>query len=252
MAGKILLLNGSPKKERSNSLLLAHSFVEGLTASGSFETETVHISALNIKPCHGCLTCWVREDATCVIKDDDIPALRKKIEDADIVILCAPLFLFGLPGTVKVMMDRLLGMVNPYYGKPIPADGSALHGFFKPHPGQRFVLISSCAWVEKEVVYASVFSQLDMILGKGGYLALTTPQMNAIIYHAGGRRLVKMQSDYKKAGEEYAATGTVRAETVAYLARPMFSESVYQQFFEKIWRRQDGEYQLYGMDKKSD
>ncbi|MDE6773776.1 MAG: flavodoxin family protein [Treponemataceae bacterium] len=252
MAEKILLLNGSPKKERSGSLLLARAFVDGLTAHGDFETETVHISALNIKPCLGCLMCWAREDATCVITDDDIPAVRKKIEDADIVILCAPLFFFGLPGTVKVMMDRLLGMVNPYYGKPIPADGSSLHGFTKPHPGQRFVLISSCAWIEKEVVYASVFSQLDMILGKGGYLALTTPQMNAIVYHAGGRRLAKMQADYKKAGEEYAATGTVSEKTIAYLARPMFSDSVYQLFYEKMWRKPNGVYLLHGIDKESD
>ena len=80
MAEKILLLNGSPKKERSGSLLLARAFLDGLTAHGDFETETVHISALNIKPCLGCLTCWAREDATCVITDDDIPAVRKKIE----------------------------------------------------------------------------------------------------------------------------------------------------------------------------
>ena len=252
VAEKILVLNGSPKKERSGSLKLTRAFVEGLTEHGGYETEYVHISALNIKPCLGCLTCWAREDATCVIKDDDIPALRKKIEDADIVILCAPLFFFGLPGTVKVMMDRLLGMVNPYYGKPIPKDCTSLHGFTKPHPGQRFILISSCAWIEKEIVYASVFSQLDMILGKGKYLALTTPQMNAIVYHAGGRRLIKMQSNYKKAGEEYAATGTVSKETIDLLARPMFSDSVYQMFYENMWRKPNGEYLLNEISKKSD
>lgn len=251
MAEKILVLNGSPKKERSGSLKLARAFVEGLSEHGDYETEVVHISALNIKPCLGCLTCWAREDATCVIQDDDIPALRKKIEDADIVILSAGLFFFGLPGTVKVMIDRLLGMVNPYYGKPIPADGTSLHGATKPHPGRRFVLISSCAWIERDVVYASVFTQLDMILGKGKYLALTTPQMNAIMYHAGGRRLAKKQADYKKAGAEYAATGTVSQETIEALARPMFSDEVYQMFYENIWRKPNGEYLLNEITKKS-
>ena len=249
---KILLMNGSPKKERSGSLKLASAFVEGLTQTGNYETEVVHISALNIKPCLGCLTCWAREDATCVIKDDDIPALRKKIEDADIVILCAGLFFFGLPGTVKVMMDRLLGMVNPYYGKPIPAGGKSLHGATKPHPGQRFILISSCAWIERDIVYASVFTQLDMILGKENYIALTTPQMNAIVYHSGGRRLVKMQSNYRKAGEEYGSTGTVSQETIDMLARPMFSDSVYQMFYEKMWRKPNGEYLLNEIHKESD
>ncbi|MBQ6781614.1 MAG: flavodoxin family protein [Treponema sp.] len=248
---RILVLNGSPKKERSGTLKLTRSFVAGLTEYGGYETEFVHISALRIKPCLGCLSCWAREDATCVIKDDDIPALRKKIEDADVVVFCMPLFFFGIPGTVKVMMDRLLGMVNPYYGKPIPTDGSSLHGATKPHPGQRFILISSCAWVEKDVVYASVFSQLDMIFGKGGYLALTTPQMNAIVYHSNGRRLVKMQANYKAAGEEYAKTGTVSKETVDKLARPMFSNEVYQMFYENMWRKPNGEYLLNEIDKES-
>ncbi len=251
MAQKILLLNGSPKKEKSGSLKLALSFVEGLTENGGYETETVHISALNIKPCLGCLTCWAREDSVCVIKNDDIPALRKKIEDADIVILAAPLFFFGLPGTVKVMMDRLLGMVNPYYGKPVPEDGSSLHGFTKPHPGQRFIFISSCAWIERDIVYASVFSQLDMILGKGAYTALTTPQMNAIVYHSNGRRLVKLQDNYRKAGQEYAQTGKVSQETVDMLAKPMFSDLVYQMFYENMWRKPNGEYLLNEINKKS-
>ena len=250
MQKKILVLNGSPKKERSGSLKLTRAFVEGMTEHGEYETDYVHISELNIKPCLGCLNCWAREDAVCVIKDDDIPALRKKIEDADVVILSAGLFFFGLPGTVKVMMDRLLGMVNPYYGKPLPTDGLALHGATKSHPGRQYILISSCAWIEKDVVYKAVFDQLDMILGKNGYLALTTPQMNAIVYHADGRRLLKKQADYKKAGEEFARTGSVSRETIDLLARPMFSAEVYQMFYEKMWRKPNGEYLLNEISKK--
>ena len=149
------------------------------------------------------------------------------------------------------MLDRLLGMVDPYFGKPIPTDGSPLHRATNPHPGQRFILISSCAWIEKEIVYKPVFTQLDIILGKNGYIALTTPQMNAIVYHADGRRLVKMQSNYKKAGQEYAAAGTVSKETIDMLARPMFSDTVYQMFYENMWRKPNGEYLLNEIDKKS-
>ncbi|MBR4463532.1 MAG: flavodoxin family protein, partial [Treponema sp.] len=67
MQKKILVLNGSPKKERSGSLKLTRAFVEGMTEYGGYEADYVHISELNIKPCLGCLNCWAREDAVCVI-----------------------------------------------------------------------------------------------------------------------------------------------------------------------------------------
>ncbi len=90
-----------------------------------------------------------------------------------------------------------------------------------------------------------------MILGKGAYTALTTPQMNAIVYHSNGRRLVKLQDNYRKAGQEYAQTGKVSQETVDMLAKPMFSDLVYQMFYENMWRKPNGEYLLNEINKKS-
>ena len=72
---KILILNGSPHKEKSTTMVATNAFVRGMLSSGNYEAETVHVAALNIRPCLGCLSCWGRTEGECVIKNDDIPAL---------------------------------------------------------------------------------------------------------------------------------------------------------------------------------
>ena len=64
---KILILNGSPHKEKSTTMVATNAFVRGMLSSGNYEAETVHVAALNIRPCLGCLSCWGRTEGECVI-----------------------------------------------------------------------------------------------------------------------------------------------------------------------------------------
>ena len=111
---KILVMVASPKKERSGTLIPTKAFVQGLEENGDYETEYLFIDNLNIKPCRGCLSCWGRPDGSCFMKDDDIPWVREKLINSDIVIWSFPLFLFSIPGQMKVLMDRIVGMVHPF------------------------------------------------------------------------------------------------------------------------------------------
>ena len=108
MAKKILIMVASPKNERSGTLIPTKAFVDGMLENGDYESEYVFIDRLNIKPCRGCLTCWGRPDGSCFIKDDDVPETRKKLEEADVVIWSFPLFLFSIPGQMKVLLDRIV------------------------------------------------------------------------------------------------------------------------------------------------
>lgn len=97
MAKKILIMVASPKNEKSGTLIPTKAFVDGMLESGDYEAEYVFIDRLHVKPCRGCLTCWGRPDGSCFIKDDDVPATRKKLETADIVIWSFPLFFSAFP-----------------------------------------------------------------------------------------------------------------------------------------------------------
>ena len=65
---KVLVLNGSPKAERSNTLNITKAFLKGFPADT--EVEQINLYKKDIKPCLGCFSCWSRTPGQCVIKDD--------------------------------------------------------------------------------------------------------------------------------------------------------------------------------------
>ena len=234
---KILVLNGSPHKEKSTTLVATNAFVAGMLASGRYEAETVHITGLNIRPCLGCLSCWGRTEGECVIKNDDIPLVKEKILASDILIASFPLYYFGIPGQFKVMMDRLLSMVMAYHGQNTPKHGEPAHTFRYPKENQKYILISGCAYNETEEVYAPVLSEFDLILGKGNFLPILCPQFKTMIDN-GGARVGRSVAKFTAAGEEYACGETLSPETIRNITRPPFSPPVYRSILENVWRRE--------------
>ncbi|PBC74818.1 flavodoxin family protein [Fibrobacter intestinalis] len=246
MTKKILIMVASPKNEKSGTLVPTKAFVDGMLANGDYEAEYVFIDRLNIKPCRGCLTCWGRPDGSCFIKDDDVPATRKKLETADVVIWSFPLFLFSIPGQMKVLMDRIVGMVHPYMGQKLNEPDSMnkpMHGLQNQKPGQKIILLSSCAWCDLDVVYEPIVRQFDIILGKGGYTLIACPQMRALHHRGGKRRLDILRKNYAQGGAELAKTGTLSQEAIDLMQKPLFGEETYKelvvQFVTHMFDRDD-------------
>ena len=65
---RVLVLNGSPKAERSNTLNITRAFLKGFPEGT--EVEQVNLYKKDIKPCCGCFSCWSRTPGSCVLKDD--------------------------------------------------------------------------------------------------------------------------------------------------------------------------------------
>lgn len=86
---KVLVLNGSPKGEKSNTLNITKAFLDGFSADT--EVEYITVKKETIKPCMGCFSCWSRTPGECVIKDD-MQKIYEKINSADIIIESFPLY----------------------------------------------------------------------------------------------------------------------------------------------------------------
>ena len=86
---KVLVLNGSPKGEKSNTLNITKAFLDGFSADT--EVEYITVKKETIKPCMGCFSCWSRTPGKCVIKDD-MQKIYEKINSADIIIESFPLY----------------------------------------------------------------------------------------------------------------------------------------------------------------
>ena len=136
---KALVLNGSPRGERSNSLLLANAFIEGICRKTPAEVEILPLYKMDIKPCRGCFACWKATPGKCVIQDD-MAGILQKIQAADSIIWSFPLYYFGLPSQAKAALDRQLPMVLPFMEKPSEdSSGSGSHPSRYDMSGKRYV-----------------------------------------------------------------------------------------------------------------
>ena len=121
-----------PAPCRQHHASATNAFVAGMQAGGAYDCETVHLCALKITPCTGCLSCWGAHGGRVRHPGRRYPALKQKIPDADVILCSFPLYYFGMPGQMKVALDRLLSLVYAYHGQNAPTDGSPAHEFRYP------------------------------------------------------------------------------------------------------------------------
>ena len=100
---KVLGVSGSPRKGKNTGSLL-QAALDAAQEAGA-ETELLSLAGLTILPCTGCNTC-VKEKRCSQDGDDDMPAVKQKLVEADGIIFAAPSYFGGVPGVMKNMMDR--------------------------------------------------------------------------------------------------------------------------------------------------
>ncbi len=98
---KVLAIMGSQRR-RKNSNEALDAVLEGMDKE-KYEINKFYLSKLNISPCTGCGHCGRKEE--CIIKDD-MYTLYDRFDDADVVIVSAPLYFNSVNGLTKNMMDR--------------------------------------------------------------------------------------------------------------------------------------------------
>ena len=104
---RVLVLNGSPKGDKSNTYRLTSAFLDGLRQTQPVEAETIEVGKLHLLPCRGCFACWSKTPGKCVLQDD-MAGVIGKILAADVLIWSFPLYYFSIPGQLKLLIDRQL------------------------------------------------------------------------------------------------------------------------------------------------
>ena len=219
---KVLILNGSPKLEKSNTLNVTNAFVSGFPEGT--EVKKIDIYSKDIKPCRGCFACWASKDGTCAIKDD-MPEIIAAIKEADVIIESFPLYFYGMPSQLKVVTDRCLSLAEPYMGGR-SADGQTFNkmrddSIFE----KKFVIISSCGYVELEPVYPALLAQYDLICGGRDRYTAILCAMGEIFMTGRAKRQIRMYLEsIKDAGREYCENGfKISSETMRKITIPILS-----------------------------
>jgi multimeric flavodoxin WrbA len=145
---KILAFNSSPRKERGMTAALLGPFLDGAKEAGA-EAELVYVADLKVKPCLGCFNCWLKTPGRCVHKDDMAPGsearVLEKVVGSDVLVLGTPLYVDGMTGTMKMMLDRFIPLALPFFDD---VDGRTRHpGRYGRHDAQ-IVLVSVSGFPE--------------------------------------------------------------------------------------------------------
>ncbi|MBP1552668.1 MAG: flavodoxin family protein [Oscillospiraceae bacterium] len=109
MSKKIVILNGSPRKN-GNTAALTEAFTKGAQNSGNTVTE-FFLDNMNIHGCKGCFGGGKNTDSPCVQKDD-MDKIYAVYRQADIVVLASPLYYWGISGQLKCAFDRLFAVAE--------------------------------------------------------------------------------------------------------------------------------------------
>lgn len=107
MGKKIVILNGSPRKN-GNTSTLVKAFTEGAKNAGNTVTE-FFLNDMNIQGCKGCFGGHSSQKYPCVQKDD-MASIYPAVKESDVIILATPLYYWNMSGQIRMVIDRLFAL----------------------------------------------------------------------------------------------------------------------------------------------
>ncbi len=233
----ILVLNGSPKGERSNTYRLTSAFLDGMNEQGTHTVVMLTAKQLQIKPCLGCFACWNKTPGKCCLNDDMVDVIEKMLW-ADCVIWSFPLYYFSVPGPLKNLMDRQLPMTLPFMSTDSETGG---HPSRYDMSGKRHVVISTCGFYTAKGNYDGVTAMFDHLCGKGNYTPIFCGQGELFRVPELHERTDAYLDTVRRAGSEFCCGGITNVTRDA-LEQLLFSRAVFEAMADASWGvEKDGE-----------
>ncbi|MCM1246313.1 MAG: flavodoxin family protein [Roseburia sp.] len=117
MSKKIVILNGSPRKN-GNTSALVKEFAKGAESAGNAVTE-FFLDEMDIHGCKGCFGGHSSKACPCV-QNDDMAQIYPVVRECDVVVLATPLYYWNMSGQLRTAVDRLFALEE--------GDGNLLRG----------------------------------------------------------------------------------------------------------------------------
>ena len=234
---RITAFNGSPKGKRSNTNIIVEKFLEGAREEGA-ETENIFLFKKKIRPCIGCFDCWSKTPGKCIIRDD-MDELVEKFISSDIVVMATPLYVDNVSSTMKLFMDRLIPIVEPFFEKD--EFGETRHKKrYEKYP--KIVVISNCGFPEQthfqvlKLLFRRVARNMhsevigEIYRGEGEILQFEAPIIKPFI-----KKYLKY---VKIAGKEIVKDMGISEETQKKLEKPIIPYKFYFNGANKSWDKE--------------
>jgi len=140
---KVLAFNSSPHAPGGATAIILGRFLDGVKAVGA-EVELLFPHKMDIRPCLGCLACWIRTPGRCV-HQDDMAAVLPKLAESDVVVYGTPLYVDGMNAQMKAVLDRSIPLLQPFF---VEHEGHCRHDRREGYRDGKVVLVSVSGFTE--------------------------------------------------------------------------------------------------------
>ena len=218
---KILVLNGSPKRDQSDTMHITRAFLAGMIEAAPQEVHTIHVIDKHIEYCTGCFSC-MRNGGRCV-HDDEMRGILEEILSSELLIWSFPLYCYGMPAPLKALLDRTL---------PLSSMAMQKVGDRYEHVGQadythlRYLMICGCGFPNSRHNFEPAVAQFKLCF-PGDHTILAIPE--SPMFNAPEAAVVTEPrlALVKRAGAQYARTGRVEDALLVEICTPMIPEEQY-------------------------
>lgn len=218
---KILVFNGSPKKEKSDTMHITRAFLAGMVDEMPQEITVVNVIDKHIEYCRGCFSCKLN-GGNCVI-NDDMKEIIEQILASDLLVFSFPLYCYAMPAPLKALIDRTM---------PVSSMAMQKSGDRYEHVAQtdfshlKYVMICGCGFPNSAHNFEPAVAQFKLSF-PNNHTIITIPE--SPMFNADEAKAVtKPRLELvRQAGREYAVNGAIGGDLLKKIGSPMIPEDVY-------------------------
>lgn len=233
---KVLAFNSSPSKDKGNTALILNPFLEGMKEAGA-DVEVLYTKDLNINPCQGKFTCWLKTPGECFQKDD-MQQVYPKLK-ADVIVHASPIYVDGINGPLKNLIDRCIPVAEPFVEL---RDGHCRHPLRNKTGTNagKVVLVSTCGFWEMDNFEPAIFHMKAACKNMNRTFAgaLVRPCAHAFqAMLAMGAPVKDIPEAAKEAGRQLVKDGEMSEETLNIISRELIPLETFIQMSNKTFEQ---------------
>jgi len=212
--------------DKGTTAAVLNPFLDGMEAAGA-QVLRHDTSKMSILPCQGCFACSINQTDACW-QQDDLTELYAELIDADVWVFGTPVYVSGMTGPLKTLIDRLLIPL----GEPRLSlvDGHCHHSMRSDVKKGQIILVSSCAYWELDN-FDLLIAQIEALCGhaeRNFAEKLLRPHAAAFqaMLGSGGPADDVVQAA-REAGKLFVESGTVPESVLDRVQQPLLPLEAY-------------------------
>ena len=215
------MLNGSPKKENSDTMHLTRAFLRGMQEAAPQEVRIIDVIDRRLGFCRGCFAC--KYNGGQCVQDDDMQEILEQILESDLLLFSFPLYCYSMPAALKNLVDRMLPLSSMAMAE---VDGRYVHVGQRDYSHLRYLMICGCGFPNSKRNFEPAIRQFELLFPNNRTI-LTVPESPMFSAPEAAAVTAPRLALLEAAGRQYAQAGRIDAALLEEIGSPMIPEETY-------------------------